>query len=559
MAEENIQIRVTVDGADQAARALGDVENAAKEEGEAVQQSARAHDQAHNSLQTFARGGTQFVQRVQGMAGAIQGLVGALGSDNHTAGLIASVAGSVAQFAAMGTMLGPGGAVIGGLAGLAAGVVSVITEMNDLEAAAQRAATEVRSLATARIAARAEERTSRGLLTGDAGGVSEADLERRAEEARIRAGEAEADIARITTSFHDAATGEAIAVRLTEAQEAALAAARDALHAENAIIDGVRREIDARADARAEAERMADLQAAEAALLASESGGPDEATAALDARNRRERAARERARHGGADAAAAETERLEGIYREWEDAEDAFYAAREEAMAESAIAELEAARERTEELLAIKESLDAEEIEAEHEKQDYLIEIAEEGVARRREAEEAAAEARADHEEEERERREAELESYMGFVGRGSKAVFKTLADVATGTKSAEEAFMGLLASFLEMISEWASLKAAAEFADAAASFARYDYGGGAAHIGAGIAFTAVAVATGVGAAAINAAPPAPPARPEARQDTGASGGNITNVINWNAPVVTAGTRAELGREINYMIDEAAA
>jgi hypothetical protein len=108
------------------------------------------------------------------------------------------------------------------------------------------------------------------------------------------------------------------------------------------------------------------------------------------------------------------------------------------------------------------------------------------------------------------------------------------------------------------MISQYATMKAGVEFADAAASFARYDFGGGAAHIGAGLAFTAVAVATGVGAAALNS-PPSAPARPETtQQGTGTAKGGDT-VINWNSPVVTTATRAELGREIGSMLGEAAA
>jgi hypothetical protein len=105
------------------------------------------------------------------------------------------------------------------------------------------------------------------------------------------------------------------------------------------------------------------------------------------------------------------------------------------------------------------------------------------------------------------------------------------------------------------MISQYATMKAATEFADAAASFAKYDYAGGAAHIGAGVAFTAIAVATGVGAAAIGSAPSAP-ARPESGGGAeAAQGGDV--VINWNSPVITAGTQAELGRELQAAVSAA--
>lgn len=131
----------------------------------------------------------------------------------------------------------------------------------------------------------------------------------------------------------------------------------------------------------------------------------------------------------------------------------------------------------------------------------------------------------------------------------------KSIAAIATGEQTAEEAFQGLAKAFLEMISQYATLKAATEFAEAGAAFARYDYAGGAAHIGAGVAFTAVAVATGVGAAALGSAPSAP-ARPEAGGGTeAAQGGDV--IINWNSPVITAGTQADLGRELQAAVSAA--
>jgi hypothetical protein len=219
-------------------------------------------------------------------------------------------------------------------------------------------------------------------------------------------------------------------------------------------------------------------------------------------------------------------------------AADAEYAAEAARLAQETIERLAEEGEALEELATLKADLREEELEAEREKQDYL-----------RGLEENAAQ-----------ERETQLGTLMSMVGRSTKAMFTAIGQVATGAKSGEEAFLGLLKSFLEMISEYASLKAATEFADAAASFARYDYGGGAAHIAAGVLFTGVAVATGIGAGAIGSGAPAAPARPSTRgAEDASSGGSVTYVMNWNSPVVTAGTRAELGREIESLRSEAEA
>ena len=135
------------------------------------------------------------------------------------------------------------------------------------------------------------------------------------------------------------------------------------------------------------------------------------------------------------------------------------------------------------------------------------------------------------------------------------QGITQALTDVIAGTKSADQAFQGLLASFLEMIAQQAALEAAKEFASAIGSFASQDYGGGALHLAAGVAWTAVAVASG--AASVAVAPPAAatPASPQQQ----AGGGNANagpTVINIDGPIVTAGTRAQLGRELGRLVDE---
>lgn len=143
-----------------------------------------------------------------------------------------------------------------------------------------------------------------------------------------------------------------------------------------------------------------------------------------------------------------------------------------------------------------------------------------------------------------------EAESVLGPAIQG---ISGAISEVIAGSRSADEAFQGLLAGFLEMLAQKAALEAASEFASAIASFASQDYSGGALHLAAGVAWTAVAVASG--AASIAVAPPAAatPAEPQ-RDDRPQNNAGSQVVVNLNGAVVTAGTRAELGRELGQMI-----
>jgi len=87
--------------------------------------------------------GSQLTQRLQGTAAAVQTLVGALGGESRTAGLVASMAGSVAQFSAMGSMLGPAGTVIGAVVGFGASIVGLVQSEREAAAAAEELANRV--------------------------------------------------------------------------------------------------------------------------------------------------------------------------------------------------------------------------------------------------------------------------------------------------------------------------------------------------------------------------------------------------------------------------------
>ena len=129
------------------------------------------------------------------------------------------------------------------------------------------------------------------------------------------------------------------------------------------------------------------------------------------------------------------------------------------------------------------------------------------------------------------------------------------LSSVIAGSKSADEAFQGMLASFLEMIAQQAALEAAKEFAAAIGSFASYDYGAGALHLAAGAAWTGVAVASGAASIAVAPSAAEAPASPQASAGTqGGGGGNYT--FNINGPVLSAGSKANLGRELGRLMGD---
>lgn len=203
-------------------------------------------------------------------------------------------------------------------------------------------------------------------------------------------------------------------------------------------------------------------------------------------------------------------------------------------------------RERAQEVSAERLRL----IQLEHDKMNELADQARDAEQARRDEEKAKRE----RERDEAERQLDEMTSYsQQVVG----LVTEAIGSIIDGTATAEEAFKGMLAGFLEMIAEQAVLSAAREFAEAIASFARQDYSGGGQHLAAGVAFTALAIAAGAGSAALTKPTAAAP-QEGASFGQGSNAGGNTVVINWNSPVVTAGTEAALGRRLTGMIQRSA-
>jgi hypothetical protein len=513
MAEQPIQIEVTFDGASEATRELGRVSQGISNVGQTA-------DRAGVTVESFSRGFQNTAQRIQGVAGAVQTLASTFGSENRTGSLVASVAGATAQFASMGAMLGPTGAVVGGIAGLAAGLFNVVTAsdssrsaIEQLRETMQNATTDADRYAAALALVRGEdEAAARSERARAIRGENWAALNLPNEELRAEIRAREAEINQLIDQYGAAAeSGTRV----------------------SALREDIRR-LEILSSVESETTIFGEPAAASAPARRGGGGG-----------GRRGRDVFEML--GGA----ASNEDIAGISAEFERL--AAERAEREAEANALIEEKRNAHYEALKEMAI-EAQDAE-LERQREVNEALAEMERERQERIREGQLAEKENQEAEEERSLERRRSLNGELMGLLGDATMAFGKSLAAIATGEQTAEEAFQGLAKAFLEMISQYATMKAATEFADAAASFAKYDYAGGAAHIGAGVAFTAIAVATGVGAAAIGSAPSAP-ARPEAGGGTeAAQGGDV--VINWNSPVITAGTQAELGRELQAAVSAA--
>lgn len=156
------------------------------ENGRVHQTLAQQFDVAGRTAQTLA-------QRVQGTAGAVQALVSATGSDDRSAGAIASMAGLTAQGAAAGAMFGPGGIALGAVVGFTAALLSMASAQDTAAEAAANHRRELEQLAAQNMAEADRAAFGREVATGNIGaGRSDATLAREREIARIELTEFEA-------------------------------------------------------------------------------------------------------------------------------------------------------------------------------------------------------------------------------------------------------------------------------------------------------------------------------------------------------------------------------
>lgn len=452
---------------------------------------------ATSQLSGAAREGTQqamlFTQRVQGAATAAQALAQAIGAEGAGTALIGRMLSLSSVGTQVGQLFGPTGAVVGGIAGLATATIPALIEALFGVPPAQE------------IVEAATNRTTQA-------------LQAEAQAARDAVGELNAFLTAASTAGRrrEAQRGEE-AIRDLIAQRDRLRGtgrAIDALEAQG-LDDRIRqlsRQVQEELDEIASEEQQ--LRRAAQQRQASSRDALAEEQAAWEAYN---------------------TAVLRGLQQEQEARQR-----RIELMIETG----RKAREEGDRLIA--------EMVRVHNKR---IEVGDEQREREREAHD---EARRQNELLIESNREAYQKSRddtaetAALVDAASRGMASAISEVIAGTKSAEDAFKGLLAGFLQTIAEQALTKAAFEYAEGVAAFARQDYAGGVQHVAAGVAFTGVAIATGAAAGALSA--PSPQAdRPDRARPADDTGGRTVYVNNWNAPQVVAGTEADVGRTLDRL------
>lgn len=517
-----ISIPVSFPGVDQSQSSMAALANAVAQLsgnvgalGNSQRQQAQDQAGATAATQSAATQAIAFGQRLAGVANAVQNLTSRLGSHNTTAGLVGSIASTTTQFASMGAALGPQGAVIGGIVGLGLAVHDLAEQQTT---AAER--TQALTDANAQLGHQAQE-TTRQLAA-----------ELVADETLYR------EHAAAVTSFWNTVTGNTARalsrLRDDRAQiEHDTRAAREAYEAGDQGADGLgglhygsgggfgARPTDD------DVTRLTGRGATGPAARHGGGGGGDPVAAAAAAARERQQEAERIA----AEQLAVITEHQTKLVQEQELAEQALAATKAQAAEDATKATLREseARER------------------------YYTQLAHYQEQERRWAAETA---------HQREAQTQEASSAASAVIGNLTNVFTLMAE---GQASAAQGAELLLAGFLQYISQRATIEALAQVAQGIGSYP--DFGGMALHFAAAAAWGAVAVATGVGGAALasDAQSKGAAAESKAQQspaspqssDTQATKGNSTVVINWNAPVVTGQTEAQLGRTMRRMVDRA--
>lgn len=515
---EPIRIAVEFTGTDDAVRGTTRVSDGLENMSDRSSAAARTTDQLAARQTAAATSAIAFGQRLAAAASAVQGITSALGVEGQAAGLIGKITQTSTAMAQLGATFGPQGALVGGIIGAAIPAIQALIGQTDALIREQERLEEVMS----RQSSQRQDQIRREVESGRIATLSSAEIsrqsliaEQRIYEQRQRQQELQSELIRNRAQAEEQ-TGRG-ARRSIESIQAEIEASTSEV--QNLVglvgtLGAAEARLQSQENARREQQERSARPSVSAASAASSGGRGRAATPQAAAVDEGDAMAVVRDIIGEQNAALAEQlELMEALNRQKAEAQDKD-------------ASIAAARAEQHEV----------ELERQTELKDSLIESADK----------------------QREVADRQRQEYMGVTSVIAGGLNDALQAIIAGNKTAEEAFTGLLASFLKYISEQSMLKAIYEYAEAIASFASYKYDQGAQHLAAGIAYTAVAVAAGAGAAALSA-PSAKgsseekPASPESgRGDGGGGGGDI--VINWNSPVVTAGTRAELGRDMAGMI-----
>jgi hypothetical protein len=523
---------------------LGQKQEQVKTEAEKM---AEAAEKAADAEQRTATQAIALGQRLQGAAMAVQSLTTQFGGQSRTAGLIgASIATSV-QFAQLGLMLGPSGALVGGIVGAAIPALAALREeMEVSESTIDATAHSVAELTAAYEAAGEAAALQARLANGTATLAERTDVATQAQ-ARYN-DEAQRHHTLLLQTLDDAqrelASRSAVFDQLdvgyhtqSLAAQQAVDDARAELEANEAKIETLRKEAEARTAVAAQMEREA---AAHEMIRREQQQGNEH-------NSERARIRRQEARRAAAPSRTERETEQSGFETSW--------------AATLADGEAEAAQRR----------MDA--LDAEYEANEHLVEAKLRWQQELDEADKAALEAQREHDAARLEmigrQHDREIEARAAHTQRISEeaeavassligSMTQVIGQIAEGEATAEEGAKLMFAAFLQAMSQRAEIEALAEVARAVSDGASGNYLGMAGHIAGALAWGAVAVATGVGGAAIsNDVGEAQAARREAEKPAsprgdngGGKGGPSNTTINFNGPVMTAQTEATFGRMI---------
>lgn len=531
---EPINIPVQAPGAADLSRVIAQLSGSVSQLAENINQSATAErsdtdaTQANTQAKSAnAQAALAFGQRIAGVANAVQSLVSQMGGTNHTAGLIGALANSTVQFAQMGAALGPEGAVVGGIVGALIPALQQLIQVQDAAAdSARQHAQAERDLAEAAAGA-----TDLRIRNG-AGTDHEIAVATQAQMVAIQ--ELQATMADLNT----VRSGNAASIA-----SYARGIAYQIQHGDSTdhLIDQMQERI---AGAQREIDRLQSTTGtSDTTGLAALGPGHEVAIAHPTA------APAHHAGGSGPSPEEAETARLLALLQQTNETRqlgqqiaDAYHTESQEGTK----AETEAERA----------------YQAEIRRTDRLR--AEADQHRHKEIQNAL---REEEQTKNKLRQEAQQRTQEGE--QATSAIIGNLTNVftlmAAGQANAAQGAELLLAGFLQYISQRATIEALAQVAQGIGSYP--DFGGMALHFAAAAAWAAVAVATGVGGAALAsdaqgkastaAASASQPASPQGGGDNGKSGGN-TIIVQFNSPVITAATTAQLARPIRRMIEQSA-
>ena len=514
---------------------IGQLQAAETSETQATTQSANAHQQQAQAQGQAGQAAVQFGQRIAGVANAVQSLVSRLGSRDQTAGLVGSIASTTAQFASMGAALGPQGAVGGAVVGFTA----AIYELAQAHTAAAEAAHDQQMAEAALASARAQAAGARAL----AGGGTDADVQQVIQtqlETIERARSRMADLRSIQEDVTDGFAGPLASGRALVAMATGGATVETQLQRLQDEIDQAQRTIDHLHDTTQDSTGLAGLGSHEQDFtqrgLTAATGGPAHRPSA----------------GGGAGVSPEEQEqeRLLALLEQTNETRRLGAQLAEEysqQTQEGTKAEAEAERAYQAQLRATQRQ----EEEADRARHKGIQQAMRDEDDRKRKLQQEA------------QQRQQEGQQATGAIISDLTNVFSIMAQ---GQMDAAHGAEMLLAAFLQYISQRATIEALAQVAQALGSYP--DFGGMALHFAAAAGWAAVAIATGVGGAALasdaqskgaaaQSQAQSQPSSPQPHSGNEKGGGN-TYVINWNAPVVTAQTEAQLGRGVRRIVDRAA-